>query len=73
MIALAVAVAAGTLAAGLAATCALRLLPSVRLQLAGLAFLSVVLPLLAVLLSGWVMFHMSPSQPAGRVTTARGS
>ena len=58
MIALALAVAAGTLAVGLAATLALRLLPSVRLQLAGFAFLSVVLPLLAVLLSGWVMFHM---------------
>jgi two-component system, OmpR family, sensor histidine kinase SaeS len=58
VIALAVAVAAGTLAVGLAATFALRLLPSVRLQLAGLAFLSVVLPLIAVLLSGWVMFHM---------------
>ena len=29
-----------------------------RLQLAGFALLSVVLPLLAVLLSGWVMFHM---------------
>ena len=29
-----------------------------RLQLAGLAFLAVVLPLAAVLLSGWVMFHM---------------
>ena len=58
MIALALAVAAGTLAVGLAAAFALRLLPSVRLQLAGFAFLSVVLPLLAVLLSGWVMFHM---------------
>jgi signal transduction histidine kinase len=58
VIALALAVAAGTLAVGLAATFALRLLPSVRLQLAGFAFLSVVLPLLAVLLSGWVMFHM---------------
>ncbi|MEP7335161.1 MAG: HAMP domain-containing sensor histidine kinase [Actinomycetota bacterium] len=58
MIGLAVAVAAGTLAVGLAATYALRLLPSVRLQLAGFALLSVVLPLLAVLLSGWVMFHM---------------
>ena len=58
MIALALAVAAGTLAVGLAATLVLRLLPSVRLQLAGFAFLSVVLPLLAVLLSGWVMFHM---------------
>ena len=58
VIALALAVAAGTLAVGLAATFALRLLPSVRLQLAGFALLSVVLPLLAVLLSGWVMFHM---------------
>lgn len=58
MIALAVAVAVGTLVVGLAATFALRLLPSVRLQLAGFALLSVVLPLLAVLLSGWVMFHM---------------
>lgn len=58
MITLALAVAAGTLAIGLAATFALRLLPSVRLQLAGFALLSVVLPLLAVLLSGWVMFHM---------------
>ena len=58
MIELAAAVAAGTLAVGLAATFALRRLPSVRLQLAGFALLSVVLPLLAVLLSGWVMFHM---------------
>ncbi len=58
MIALALAVAVGTLCVGLAATFALRLLPSVRLQLAGFALLSVVLPLLAVLLSGWVMFHM---------------
>ena len=58
MIALAFAVAVGTLGVGLAATFGLRLLPSVRLQLAGFALLSVVLPLLAVLLSGWVMFHM---------------
>jgi signal transduction histidine kinase len=48
----------GTLAAGLAAAAALRLLPSVRLQLAGLALLAVILPLAAVLTSGWVMFHM---------------
>jgi signal transduction histidine kinase len=33
-------------------------LPTVRLQLVGLAFCCVVLPLLAVLLSGWVMFGM---------------
>ncbi len=58
MIALALIVAGATLAAGLAATFLLRLLPTVRLQLAGLALLAVALPLAAVLLSGWVMFHM---------------
>jgi signal transduction histidine kinase len=47
-----------TLAVGLAVGFAIRLLPSVRLQVAGLALLAVVLPLVAVLTSGWVMFHM---------------
>lgn len=54
----AVLVAAATLAVGLAVAYLLRLLPTVRLQLAGLAVLAVLLPLSAVLLSGWVMFHM---------------
>ncbi|MBA3735254.1 MAG: HAMP domain-containing histidine kinase [Actinobacteria bacterium] len=58
MIELGLVVAASTLAVGLAATLVLRLLPTVRTQLAGLALLSVALPLGAVLLSGWVMFHM---------------
>ncbi len=58
MIELALAVVLGTLAVGIVATLALRRLPTLRLQLAGLAFLSVVLPLAAVFLSGWVMFHM---------------
>ncbi len=58
MIGLALAVAGATLAATLAATFALRRLATVRLQLAGLALLAVVIPLVAVLLSGWVMFHM---------------
>jgi signal transduction histidine kinase len=58
VIGLALAVAAATLATGIVATLGLRLLPTVRLQLAGLALLAVVLPLVAVLLSGWVMFHM---------------
>jgi signal transduction histidine kinase len=53
-----VAVAALTLAVGMLAVVLLRLLPSLRLQLAGLAALSVCLPLIAVLLSGWVAFHM---------------
>jgi signal transduction histidine kinase len=58
VIELAVIVALATLGAGLAAVLALRLLPTLWLQLAGLAFLAVALPLAAVLLSGWVMFHM---------------
>jgi signal transduction histidine kinase len=51
-------IAAATLAAGLVLAFGLRLLPTVRLQLAGLAGLAVCLPLASVLLSGWVMFHM---------------
>jgi signal transduction histidine kinase len=55
----AVIVALGTLVAGLVAVFALRLLPTVRLQLAGLALLAVALPLCAVTLGGLVMFHMN--------------
>jgi signal transduction histidine kinase len=55
---LAVVVALVTAAAAAAVMLLLRALPTVRLQVAGLAFFSVVLPLGAVLLSGWVMFHM---------------
>jgi hypothetical protein len=58
VIELGLAVALGTLGVGVAAMLLLRMLPTVRLQLVGLAFLCVVLPLAAVLLSGWVMFHM---------------
>ena len=58
MIELALVVAASTLAAGLTAGQALRLVPSVRARLAGLALLAVALPLGAVLLSGVAMFHM---------------
>jgi signal transduction histidine kinase len=58
VIGFALAVAGITLGVGLVATVALRLLPTVRLQLGGLALLAVLLPLLAVMLSGWVMFHM---------------
>jgi signal transduction histidine kinase len=47
-----------TLAVGIALALALRLLPTVRLQLAGLALLAVGLPLAAVILGGLVMFHM---------------
>jgi len=50
--------AAVTLVVGIVAGLCLRLLPTVKLQLAGLALLAVVLPLGAVLTSGWVMFHM---------------
>jgi signal transduction histidine kinase len=58
MVATAALIALATLAVGLAFAYVLRLLPTVRMQLAGLAFLAVLLPLGAVLLSGWVMFHM---------------
>ncbi len=58
MIGLALVVVIATLGVGLAVALLLRRLPTVRLQLVGLAFLAVVLPLTAVLLSGWVMFHM---------------
>jgi two-component system, OmpR family, sensor histidine kinase SaeS len=58
MIELALIVAAASLVAGLAVAYALRAAPTLWLQLAGLALLSVCVPLAAVLLSGWVMFHM---------------
>jgi signal transduction histidine kinase len=51
-------VSLGTLAVGVALALALRLLPTVRLQLVGLALLAVGLPLAAVILGGLVMFHM---------------
>jgi len=54
----ALAIASATLAVGLALVFLLRLLPTVRLQLAGLAMLAETLPLATVLLSGRVMFHM---------------
>jgi signal transduction histidine kinase len=52
-------VALATLIAGLVGTFGLRLLPTLRLQLAGLALLAVALPLAAVTLGGLVMFHMN--------------
>ena len=55
---LALLVGLGTLACGVGAGKLLRRLPTVRLQLAALAVLSVVLPLGAVFLSGLAMFHM---------------
>lgn len=58
MIAFALVTGASTLAAGLVLALALRRLPTVRLQLAGLALLAVGLPLAAVILGGLVMFHM---------------
>ncbi|MGH3143653.1 MAG: HAMP domain-containing protein, partial [Gaiellales bacterium] len=58
MILTSVVIAVATLAVGFLLAVALRALPTVRLQMAGLAALAVCLPLTAVLLSGWVMFHM---------------
>jgi signal transduction histidine kinase len=56
MIEVAVVVGGVTLAAGLVGAVAVRRLPTLRLQLAGLALLAVLLPLGAVLLSGLLMF-----------------
>ena len=58
MIQLSLIVAAGSLVAGLALAVVLRRAPTVWLQLAGLALTAACVPLVAVLLSGWVMFHM---------------
>jgi two-component system, OmpR family, sensor histidine kinase SaeS len=70
VIANALIVAAVTLGVGLALAALLRLLPTVRLQLAGLAVLSVLVPLGAVLASGWVMFHMGDDVKILAVTAA---
>jgi signal transduction histidine kinase len=70
MIGSAALVALATLVVGLALAYLLRLLPTVRLQLAGLAFLAVLLPLGAVLLSGWVMFHMGEDVKILAITAA---
>ena len=59
MIGFALLVAAATLLAGVLAAIGLRRLPTLRWQLAGLALLSGVLPLTAVLLSGVAMFESS--------------
>jgi signal transduction histidine kinase len=56
MIGFALVVAGATLAAGLLAGVAVRRLPTLRSQLAGLALVAVLLPLAAVLASGVVMF-----------------
>ena len=70
MIGNALIVALATLGIGLALAGLLRLLPTVRLQLAGLAVLAVLLPLGAVLASGWVMFHMGDDVKILAVTAA---
>ena len=73
MIGTALAVGILTLGVGLAAVGVLRLLPSLRLQLAGLAALAVCLPLASVLLSGWVAFHMGADVKILAVSVASAS
>jgi two-component system, OmpR family, sensor histidine kinase SaeS len=58
VIQLALVVASGSLVAGLVLALLLRRAPTVWSQLTGLALTAVCVPLVAVLLSGWVMFHM---------------
>jgi signal transduction histidine kinase len=73
VIALALIVATVTTAVAIAVVLAVRALPTVRLQLAALALCSVVLPLVAVLLSGWVMFHMGADLKILAVSSAAAS
>ena len=73
MITLAVVVTLVTAASAVAMVWLLQLLPTVRLQLSGLALLCVALPLLVVLLSGWVMFHMGDDVKILAVASAAAS
>ncbi|MCP9488139.1 MAG: HAMP domain-containing protein, partial [Gaiellaceae bacterium MAG52_C11] len=78
MIGFALAVALGTLVAGLLAALGLRRLHTVRLQLAGLALLAVLLPLAAVVVSGIFMFQSGHdltilAVAAGSATAALGA
>jgi signal transduction histidine kinase len=73
VISLAVIVTLATLGVGLVVSVALRFVPTVKLQLVGLALLAVVLPLGAVLLSGWVMFHMGDDVKILAVASASAS
>ena len=66
-------VALATLAVGLAIAFALRALPTLRLRLVGLAVLAVCLPLVVVLASGWVMFHMGDDVKILAVSAASAS
>ncbi len=78
MIELALIVAGASLATALVVAFALQTAPTVWLQVAGLALLSVCVPLAAVLASGWVMFHMGTDSKilavaAGSATAAVGA
>ncbi len=57
MIAFGIVVALATLAVGLMAAFLVQRLPTLRLQLVGLALIALILPLAAVALSGAMMFH----------------
>jgi signal transduction histidine kinase len=66
-------VSLSTFAAGIVLALAARGLPTVRLQLAGLALLAVGLPLAAVILGGLVMFHMHDDMKILAVAAASAS
>jgi signal transduction histidine kinase len=73
VIELALVVAVLTLAVGTFVALWLRRLPTVRLQLVGLALLAVALPLSSVFLSGWAMFHMGDDVKLLAVSAAAAS
>ena len=62
MIGFALLVAAGALLAGIVGALALRRLPTVRLQLIGLALLATIVPVAAVVVAGVVMFDSAHDQ-----------
>ncbi|HEY7207731.1 MAG TPA: HAMP domain-containing sensor histidine kinase [Gaiellaceae bacterium] len=70
MIGLGIGVAVASFAAALLAVVLLRRLPTLRLQLAGLALTAVCVPLAAVVLSGVAMYHMGHDVEIAEVVAA---
>ena len=73
MIGFGFAVVAVTLGIGIAATLAMTLLPTARLQLIAFALVAVLLPLWVVFFTGWAMFHMGDDVKILAVASAAAS
>ena len=73
MIGFGFAVVAVTLGIGIAATLAMTLLPTARLQLIAFALVAVLLPIWVVFFTGWAMFHMGDDVKILAVASAAAS